>query len=76
MMEAVQSKSLSLAGLLTNVNPKNLIKPDTAIGGLLSIVMVQGLPNLTKNHIGNLSKPDIKTAAMMITNCARWRVST
>ncbi|MFJ5387327.1 host cell division inhibitor Icd-like protein [Pectobacterium sp. CHL-2024] len=61
LKSAGQNKVPLRAGLLTNVNPKNLIKPDTASGG----VMVQGLPNLTKPHIGNLSKPDIKTAAMM-----------
>ncbi len=38
MMEAVQSKSLSLAGLLTNVNPKNLIKPDTASGACYQLL--------------------------------------
>jgi hypothetical protein len=62
---AVQNKAFPLAGLLTNVNPPNLIKSEAESDSLLSIVMVQGLPNLTKPHLGNLSKPDIETAVMM-----------
>ena len=62
---AVQNRAFSLASLLTNVNPQNLIKPNAVNDGLLSNVMVQGLPNLTKPHLGNLTKPDIETAVMM-----------
>ncbi|EPF20099.1 hypothetical protein HMPREF0201_00699 [Cedecea davisae DSM 4568] len=62
---AVQNKAFPLAGLLANVSPQNLIKPEAESDSLLSIVMAQGLPNLTKPHLGNLSKPDIETAVMM-----------
>ncbi|CAK9884227.1 MAG: hypothetical protein XXXJIFNMEKO3_00609 [Candidatus Erwinia impunctatus] len=52
------SLPLSVADLLVNVSPQKRKV-------LLSIVMVRGLPNLTKPHIGNLSKPDIETAVML-----------
>lgn len=60
-MDAVQNKAFPLAGLLTNVNPQNLIKPKVASGCLLSIVMVQGSAKLSLN----LSKPDIAHRGMM-----------
>ncbi len=62
---AVQNKAFPLDSLLTNVNPPNLIKPEAESDSLLSIVMVKGLPNLTKPHLGNLSKPDIHRCVMM-----------
>lgn len=64
-MPAVQKRAFPLAGLLANVSPQNLIKPEAESDSLLSIVMVQGLPNLTKSHLGNLSKPDIHRCVMM-----------
>lgn len=60
MMATVQSKGFLLAGLLTNVNPQNLIKPNVANGCLLSIVMVNGLAKLSLN----LTKPDIHARGM------------
>lgn len=59
-MTALQNKAFPLAGLLTNVNPQNLIKPKVANGCLLSIVMVNGLAKLSLN----LTKPDIFTWGM------------
>lgn len=58
---AVQNKAFPLAGLLTNVSLQNLIKPETASCGLLSIVMVQGSAKLSLN----LTKPDIAHRGMM-----------
>lgn len=60
MMATVQNKGFPLAGLLANVNPQNLIKPNVANGCLLSIVMVNGLAKLSLN----LTKPDIHTWEM------------
>lgn len=60
MMATVQSKGFLLAGLLTNVNPQNLIKPKVTNGCLLSIVMANGLAKLSLN----LTKPDIHTREM------------
>lgn len=60
MMATVQSKGFLLAGLLTNVNPQNLIKPKVTNGCLLSIVMVNGLAKLSLN----LTKPDIHVRGM------------
>ncbi len=64
-MSAVQKEAFPLAGLLTNVNPENLKKPETTARSLLSIVMVQNLAelshNLTEPHFVNLTKPDIET---------------
>lgn len=64
-MPAIQSKAFPLAGLLANVSPQNLIKPEAESENLLSIIMVQGLPNLTNPHLGNLSKPDIHRCVIM-----------
>jgi hypothetical protein len=60
MMATVQNKGFPLAGLLANVNPQNLIKPNVANGCLLSIVMVNGLAKLSLN----LTKPDIHARGM------------
>lgn len=60
MMATVQNKGFPLTGLLTNVNPQNLIKPNVANGCLLSIVMVNGLAKLSLN----LTKPDIHARGM------------
>ncbi|WP_423244302.1 host cell division inhibitor Icd-like protein [Citrobacter portucalensis] len=60
MMATVQSKGFLLAGLLTNVNPQNLIKPKVTNDCLLSIVMVNGLAKLSLN----LTKPDIHARGM------------
>lgn len=58
---AVQNKALTLASLLTNVNPQNLIKPNVTSNGLLSIVMVQRLVKLSEN----LTKPHFPRWGMM-----------
>ena len=60
MMATVQSKGFPLAGLLTNVNPQNLIKPKVVNDYLLSIVMAKGLAKLSLN----LTKPDIHARGM------------
>lgn len=60
-MTAVQNKAFHLAGLLTNVNHQNLIKPRVASGCLLSIVMAKVLAKISLN----LSKPDIAHRGMM-----------
>lgn len=61
MMATVQSKEFPLAGLLTNVNPQNLIKPKVVNDYLLSIVMAKDLAKLSLN----LTKPDIHARGMM-----------
>ncbi len=60
MMATVQSKGFPLAGLLTNVNPQNLIKPKVVNDYLLSIVMAKDLAKLSLN----LTKPDIHARGM------------
>lgn len=60
MMATVQSKEFPLAGLLTNVNPQNLIKPKVVNDYLLSIVMAKDLAKLSLN----LTKPDIHARGM------------
>ncbi|WP_304164427.1 host cell division inhibitor Icd-like protein [Lonsdalea britannica] len=61
LMLAVQDKDFPLASLLANVSPQNLIKPNTANGRLLSIVMVRGLAKPSES----LTKPHIQRRAMM-----------
>lgn len=60
MMATVQSKGFPLAGLLTNVDSQNLIKPKVVNDYLLSIVMAKGLAKLSLN----LTKPDIHARGM------------
>lgn len=60
MMATAQSKGFPLAGLLTNVNPQNLIKSKVVNDYLLSIVMAKDLAKLSLN----LTKPDIHARGM------------
>ncbi|MEI8430301.1 host cell division inhibitor Icd-like protein [Escherichia coli] len=57
---AAQKEAFNLAGLLTNVNPQNLIKPKVVNDYLLSIVMAKELAKISLN----LSKPDIHARGM------------
>ncbi|HAX6708985.1 TPA: ash family protein [Escherichia coli] len=57
---AAQKEAFNLAGMLTNVNPQNLIKPKVVNDYLLSIVMAKDLAKLSLN----LSKPDIHARGM------------
>ncbi|WP_455737502.1 host cell division inhibitor Icd-like protein [Kluyvera cryocrescens] len=63
---ALQNKAFTLASLLANVSPRNLIKPNVTNNGLLSVVMVQRLvklsEDLTKPHVphwGMVANDDI-----------------